>query len=257
MAHPATPPMDSEQLARLLPEVRQIAIDAGASILEVRRTGYEVYEKTDRSPVTTADLAAHQCIFERLEALDERWPVLSEENPSPTPWEDPSKLGHLLAGRSLGRHARTAQAEQRIHCQYRSDPPSTARAGHHRSSRPGSPLLRAPRRWRLESTREKNRPPPYTAALIPPMEPQSWQSVSATRDPKCSDSSGGSDRIRRNGSEVRLKVAKLLKEAWICIRVAVRPTNGTRRLPNVSWKKRADSLSTGNCNRFATTSGRI
>lgn len=87
MAHPATPLMDSEQLARLLPEVRQIAIDAGASILEVRRAGYEVYEKTDRSPVTTADLAAHQCIFERLEALDERWPVLSEENPAPTPWE--------------------------------------------------------------------------------------------------------------------------------------------------------------------------
>ena len=79
--------MDSEQLARLLPEVRQIVFDAGASILEVRRAGYKVYEKSDRSPVTTADLAAHQCISERLEALDERWPVLSEENPDPTPWE--------------------------------------------------------------------------------------------------------------------------------------------------------------------------
>ena len=99
--------MDSEQLARLLPEVRQITIDAGASILEVRRAGYEVYEKTDRSPVTTADLAAHQCIFERLEALDECWPVLSEEKPFPDPLGDPSKLGHLLAGRSFGRHART------------------------------------------------------------------------------------------------------------------------------------------------------
>ena len=79
--------MDSEQLARLLPEVRQVAIDAGARILEVCRTGYEVHEKSDRSPVTTADLAAHQCIFERLEALDERWPVLSEENPALPSWE--------------------------------------------------------------------------------------------------------------------------------------------------------------------------
>ena len=79
--------MDSEKLAQLLPEVRQVAIDAGARILEVCRAGYEVYEKTDRSPVTTADLAAHQCIFERLETLDERWPVLSEENPVIPAWE--------------------------------------------------------------------------------------------------------------------------------------------------------------------------
>ena len=79
--------MDSGQLARLLPKVRHVAIDAGARILEVCRTGYEVYEKTDRSPVTTADLAAHQCIFERLKALDERWPVLSEESPALPTWE--------------------------------------------------------------------------------------------------------------------------------------------------------------------------
>lgn len=79
--------MDSEQFARLLPEVRQVAIDAGERILEVCRTGYEVYEKADRSPVTTADLAAHECIFERLEVLGDRWPVLSEENPTLPTWE--------------------------------------------------------------------------------------------------------------------------------------------------------------------------
>lgn len=79
--------MTPEKLAQLLPEIRQVAIDAGARILEVCSTGYEVHEKADRSPVTTADLAAHQCIFERLEALDERWPVLSEETPSQPSWE--------------------------------------------------------------------------------------------------------------------------------------------------------------------------
>ena len=79
--------MDSEQLARLLPEVRQVTLDAGARILDVCRTGYEVYEKADRSPVTTADLAAHQCILDRLTGLGERWPVLSEETPDLPSWE--------------------------------------------------------------------------------------------------------------------------------------------------------------------------
>ena len=79
--------MDSEQIARLLPEVRQVAIDAGARVMETCRTGYEVLEKPDGSPVTTVDLAAHRHIAERLEALDERWPVLSEENPTIPTWE--------------------------------------------------------------------------------------------------------------------------------------------------------------------------
>ena len=79
--------MVSQELARLLPTVRQITTEAGMRILEVCRTGYEVYEKSDRSPVTTADLVAHQCIFEQLEALNGRWPVLSEENPILPSWE--------------------------------------------------------------------------------------------------------------------------------------------------------------------------
>ena len=90
--------------------------------------------------------------------------------------------------------------------------------------------------------KEKNRPLPYTAVPIPLMEPQSWQSVSATRDPKYSDSSGGSGRIRKNGSEVRSKAARLPKGAWTCIHVAVQLTSGTRRLPNASWKKPGGQL---------------
>ncbi len=71
--------MDSEQLSRLLPEAKRIAKEAGARVLATLRAGYEIFEKADRSPVTTVDLEAHRRIVERLRALNERWPVLSEE----------------------------------------------------------------------------------------------------------------------------------------------------------------------------------
>ena len=79
--------MSPELLARLLPLVQRIAADAGARILEVCRTGFEVREKVDHTPVTTADLAAHHVIHDRLSALDERWPVLSEETPDFPSWK--------------------------------------------------------------------------------------------------------------------------------------------------------------------------
>ncbi len=42
-------------------------------------TGFTVTQKEDSSPLTQADLAAHRCILERLEALTPELPVLSEE----------------------------------------------------------------------------------------------------------------------------------------------------------------------------------
>jgi len=72
--------MNSEELARLLPQVCALAQAAGEAILEVLKSGYEVYEKADRSPVTTADLVAHQKIEEGLQNLGETWPLLSEES---------------------------------------------------------------------------------------------------------------------------------------------------------------------------------
>ena len=77
-------PTDRSEL--LLPDVRQIALDAGEKILQIYRTGYQVFDKADGSPVTSADYAAHHLIAERLQALGLGWPVLSEETDPPRSW---------------------------------------------------------------------------------------------------------------------------------------------------------------------------
>jgi 3'(2'), 5'-bisphosphate nucleotidase len=67
-------------LPALLPEVIRIAIEAGKAILEVYQGEFSVTRKPDASPVTAADLAAHDVIEKGLNALPERLPVLSEES---------------------------------------------------------------------------------------------------------------------------------------------------------------------------------
>lgn len=53
---------------------------AGHAILPHWRSGVQVHEKADASPVTAADLAAHHLLVEGLLALDASIPVLSEED---------------------------------------------------------------------------------------------------------------------------------------------------------------------------------
>lgn len=57
-----------------------IARDAGKAILPFWRTGVEVTVKADDSPVTAADMAAHQVIAAGLARLAPDIPVLSEED---------------------------------------------------------------------------------------------------------------------------------------------------------------------------------
>ncbi|MFK7887192.1 MAG: 3'(2'),5'-bisphosphate nucleotidase CysQ [Gammaproteobacteria bacterium] len=64
----------------LLPQIVTIARDAGARILEVYATDFDVEHKGDESPLTAADLAAHRCIVDGLAKLDVSYPVLSEES---------------------------------------------------------------------------------------------------------------------------------------------------------------------------------
>lgn len=66
----------------LLQTVEQIAIRAAYEILEVYgRTGtLEVVSKEDESPVTEADLRAHELIVAQLRQLSPEVPVLSEES---------------------------------------------------------------------------------------------------------------------------------------------------------------------------------
>jgi len=72
--------------ADLKEAVIAIARDAAAAILEVYEHAFEVERKSDASPLTAADLAAHLIIVEGLQRLTPEWPVLSEESAT-VPWE--------------------------------------------------------------------------------------------------------------------------------------------------------------------------
>ena len=67
-------------LPNLLQEVRRIAIEAGDNIMMVYEGDFEVETKEDNSPVTTADLAAHEHITDELRKLIPSFPILSEES---------------------------------------------------------------------------------------------------------------------------------------------------------------------------------
>jgi len=65
---------------QLMHEVVKLAQLAGAAILPFWRAEVAVITKADDSPVTAADLAAHQVIADGLLALAPQIPVLSEED---------------------------------------------------------------------------------------------------------------------------------------------------------------------------------
>lgn len=67
-------------LSHLIPDAITIARLAGQLILDIyENKQYEAFTKEDETPVTTADLAAHKLIVEKLSQLTPDIPVLSEE----------------------------------------------------------------------------------------------------------------------------------------------------------------------------------
>jgi 3'(2'), 5'-bisphosphate nucleotidase len=66
--------------SRFLKPVVALALEAGRKILEIYRSDFRIGHKDDASPLTAADLAAHHCLIEGLEALRPAYPVLSEES---------------------------------------------------------------------------------------------------------------------------------------------------------------------------------
>jgi 3'(2'), 5'-bisphosphate nucleotidase len=58
----------------------EISREAGAAILKIYNTDFNVQEKEDRSPLTAADLASHEIIVEALDRLTPDIPILSEES---------------------------------------------------------------------------------------------------------------------------------------------------------------------------------
>ncbi len=72
-----------QQKIALLPEVKKIAREAGEIIARIyREDNFEQATKSDNTPVTSADIAAHQYLTKALSELTPDIPVLSEEDVS-------------------------------------------------------------------------------------------------------------------------------------------------------------------------------
>lgn len=67
--------------------VVDIAVAAGAAIMQIYSQDFAVEHKDDRSPLTAADLASHHLIVDGLRRLTPELPVLSEESAS-IAWEE-------------------------------------------------------------------------------------------------------------------------------------------------------------------------
>lgn len=69
------------KLEQLLESVIAVAVEAGSAISAIYDSGdFEKLEKSDQTPVTTADLAANDVIMAGLAALPVDYPILSEES---------------------------------------------------------------------------------------------------------------------------------------------------------------------------------
>lgn len=67
------------------------AVDAGKEILKIYQQEHITqHQKSDNSPLTEADLAAHQLIVQRLQELTPAIPILSEESAN-IPWAERKK----------------------------------------------------------------------------------------------------------------------------------------------------------------------
>ena len=67
----------NEQFAR---KINKIAEDAGQKIMAIYEKDFDIYEKSDESPLTEADLASHHHIVDNLSTLTPDIPILSEES---------------------------------------------------------------------------------------------------------------------------------------------------------------------------------
>jgi len=63
-------------------ELREVALEAGAAIMEIYESDFDVRSKDDRSPVTDADERAENIIVPRLAALTPDIPIVAEESVS-------------------------------------------------------------------------------------------------------------------------------------------------------------------------------
>ena len=60
--------------------ILQLAKSAGNAIMDIYEKDFAIYDKSDSSPLTEADLASHHLIVDGLKSLTPNIPVLSEES---------------------------------------------------------------------------------------------------------------------------------------------------------------------------------
>ena len=65
---------------KILLEILNIAIDAGKEILKIYNDDINVKSKEDNSPLTKADINSNKIIIHRLQKLEPKFPILSEES---------------------------------------------------------------------------------------------------------------------------------------------------------------------------------
>ena len=75
--------MDVERRTQLIEPLTVLVKEAGDRIMEIYQRDFAVEAKTDKSPLTEADRAAHDQILRRLQELTPALPVLSEEGGLP------------------------------------------------------------------------------------------------------------------------------------------------------------------------------
>lgn len=78
-----TPDATGTRLWSLADRVSAIVASAARCVMAIYQTDFEVNKKQDQSPVTSADLAAHEIISEGLAVLAPGVPILSEEGEIP------------------------------------------------------------------------------------------------------------------------------------------------------------------------------
>lgn len=67
-------------LERYAEQVNELARKAGQAVMEIYEKDFAIYDKSDSSPLTEADLAAHSILVQGLKTLAPDIPVLSEES---------------------------------------------------------------------------------------------------------------------------------------------------------------------------------
>ena len=82
--------IDGIPLTELVNPACEIAKLAGAEILEIYQQKFEIKEKLDHSPITSADLASHNLIVNKLRKLTPNIPILSEESAA-IPYQERSR----------------------------------------------------------------------------------------------------------------------------------------------------------------------